>query len=114
VARHRLVWYVRDDRGSPAPKTDSGQRVFPYWSSQARAQRAASIWGGDLRAVSVPLDTWRIRALPELAEDGYLIGINWTGSRLVGWEFTVPEVLNRLDHALREGAYAEDGSTSTE
>jgi hypothetical protein len=112
VARHRLVWYVRDDRGSPAPKTNSGQRVFPYWSSQARAQRAAGIWGGGLRAVSVSLEAWRSGALSELAEDGYLIGINWTGPRLVGWEFTVAEVLNRLDHVLREGAYAEDGSSS--
>jgi hypothetical protein len=47
--------------------------------------------------------------LPELADDDYLIGINWTGPRLVGWEFTVAEVLNRLDHALGEGHYAADG-----
>jgi hypothetical protein len=107
VARNRQVWYLRDDRGSPAPKTDSGQRVFPYWSSHARAQRAASIWGGGLRASSACLEEWRSGALPELAEDGYLIGINWTGPRLVGWEFTVAEVLNRLDHVLREGPYAE-------
>jgi hypothetical protein len=52
--------------------------------------------------------------LPELAEDGYLIGINWTGPRLVGWDFTVAEVLNRLDHVLREGAHAEDGCSPME
>ena len=78
VARHQLVWFVRDDDGSPAPKTDSGQRVFPYWSSQARARRAAGIWGGGLRAESLPLDVWRTAALPDL---------------------------NRVDHALGEGAY---------
>jgi len=33
-----------------------------------------------------------------LADEDYLIGINWTGTRLVGWEFTVDEVLNRLAH----------------
>jgi hypothetical protein len=111
IARHRLAWFVRDDQGSPAPKTESGKRVFPFWSSQARARRAASIWGGGLRAESVPLDAWRSAVLPDLADDDYLIGINWTGPRLVGWEFTVAEVLNRLDHALGEGPYAVDGPT---
>jgi hypothetical protein len=108
IAHHRLVWFVRDDRGSPAPETESRKRVFPYWSSQARARRAASIWGGGLRAESVPLDAWRSAELPALAAEDYLIGINWTGPRLVGWDFTVAEVLNRLDHALGEGPYATD------
>jgi hypothetical protein len=110
VARHRIVWYVRDDEGSPAPKTSSGERAFPYWSSQARAQRAAEIWGGGLRAVSLPLEAWRSGELPELSAEGYRIGINWTGPRLVGWDFTVPEVLNRLAHALREGPYSDENA----
>ena len=71
------------------------------------------IWGGGLRAESVALDAWRSATLPELADDDYLIGINWTGPRLVGWEFTVAEVLNRLDHALGEGPYASDGPPPT-
>ena len=110
VARHRIVWCVRDDEGSPAPKTSSGQRAFPYWSSQARAQRAVQIWGGGLRAVSLPLEAWRSRALPELSDEGYRIGINWTGPQLVGWDFTVPEVLNRLARALREGPHSEESA----
>jgi hypothetical protein len=96
VAEHGTVWFVRDDRGSPAPETASGQRVFPYWSSEARARRAADIWGGGLRPESLPLDAWRTTVLRTLADDGLLIGVNWTGPRLVGWEFTVAEVLNRL------------------
>jgi hypothetical protein len=105
VARTRLVWFVRDDDGSPAPQNAAGQRVFPYWSSEARARHATEIWGAGLRTESVGLDSWRGAALPDLAEEGYLVGVNWTGERLVGWEFTVAEVLNRLDHALGEGAY---------
>ena len=111
VARHRAVWYVRDDKGIPAPRTSSGKRAFPYWSSQARAQRAAEIWGGGLRPVSVALETWRSQELPNLADEDYLIGINWTGPRLVGWDFTVPEVLNRLAHTLYEGQYSRDSAS---
>ena len=75
---------------------------MPYWSSQARARRAAHVWGGSLRAVSLSLETWRTEELPTLADPGFLVGINWTGPRLVGWDFTVSEVLNRPTHALEE------------
>ena len=110
VAQRRVVWYVRDDQGSPAPVTSSGKRALPYWSSEARAQRAAEIWGHGLRPVSVSLETWRSDELPDLADGDYLVGINWSGSRLVGWDFTVDEVLNRLAHALHEGPYADSDS----
>ena len=53
------------------------------------------------------LQKWRDEDLPLLAEEGLRAGINWTGTRLVGWDFTVPEVLNRLDHALDTGQFAE-------
>jgi hypothetical protein len=97
----RMSWSV-------APKTSSGKRAVPYWSSRARAKRAAEIWAGGLRPVAVTLDAWRADELPELAAEDYLVGINWTGPRLVGWEFTVPEVLNRLSHVLHEGPYSDD------
>jgi hypothetical protein len=106
VARHRQVWYVRDEQGSPVPVTSSGKRAFPYWSSQARAQRAATAWGGGLWTVAVSVDAWRDKELPGLANGDYRVGINWSGPRLVGWDFTVPEVLNRLAQALGEGSYA--------
>jgi hypothetical protein len=106
VAKHRQVWYVRDAQGSPAPTTSSGKRAFPYWSSQARAQRAAAIWGCGLWTVSASVETWRDDALPDLADVDYRVGINWSGPRLVGWDFTVAQVLNRLAHALGEGPYA--------
>lgn len=110
VAGHRIVWFVRDDQGSPAPKISSGERAMPYWSSQPRARRAADIWGNGFRTVSMSLQRWRTAELPELADQGYRVGVNWTGPRLVGWDFSVAEVLNRLDHALGEGPYSENGA----
>ena len=89
--------------------TSSGKRALPYWSSEGRAQRAAKIWGHGLRPVSVPLEAWRSEDLPDLVDEDLLVGINWSGPKLVGWDFTVEEVLNRLAHALREGPYADGG-----
>ncbi|MEV4134095.1 hypothetical protein AB0J72_18230 [Dactylosporangium sp. NPDC049742] len=89
VARHRTVWWVRDDQGSPAPLLSTGERAFPYWSSE-------------FRPVSMALETWRTRELPDLAKDNFRIGINWSGPRLTGWDFTPDEVVSRLAHALGE------------
>nr|WP_071808555.1 cyclic-phosphate processing receiver domain-containing protein [Couchioplanes caeruleus] len=54
------------------------------------------------------LQKWRDDDLPQLAEEGLQAGINWTGPRLTGWDFTVPEVLNRLDQVLGTGLFVED------
>jgi hypothetical protein len=91
VAQHRSVWWVRDEDGSPTPLAESGRPAFPYWSSEARAQHAAALWGLRFRAVPMPLDHWRNAALPDLAKDDFRVGINWSGQRLTGWDFTVDD-----------------------
>ncbi|MFF2205570.1 DUF2750 domain-containing protein [Streptomyces sp. NPDC058145] len=91
-----VVWLVRDDEGSPAPLSADGTRSLPYCSTSARAQRAAEIWGHGLPVETMSLDAWRDRDLPDAAREGYMIGIDWSGLRLVGWSFTPMEVLNRL------------------
>lgn len=89
------------------PSSDSGEPAFPYWSTQARAERAARIWGPGFRVVSMPLDHWREMALPDLAKDNLRVGINWSGPNLTGWDLTVAEVLNRLAHSLSEPPYGQ-------
>ncbi|MER5384242.1 DUF2750 domain-containing protein [Streptomyces sp. NPDC002688] len=96
VRQSGVVWLVRDDDGSPAPLSADGTRSLPFWSTSARAQRAAKIWGHGLRVESTLLEGWRDRELPDAAREGLMIGINWSGPRLVGWSFTPMEVLNRL------------------
>lgn len=82
-----VVWFVRDDDGSPTHLSADGTRSFPFWSTSARAQRAAKIWGRGLRVGSMPLDVW-FQLIPITSP---------CGPRLVGWSFTPEEVLNRLD-----------------
>ncbi|MFG2767657.1 DUF2750 domain-containing protein [Streptomyces rubiginosohelvolus] len=96
VRESRVVWLVRDDDGSPTHLSADGTRSLPFWSTSPRAQKAATIWGRGLRVDSMPLDMWCGLVLPDAARDGLVIGINWSGPRLVGWSFTPGEVLNRL------------------
>ncbi|WP_327341041.1 DUF2750 domain-containing protein (plasmid) [Streptomyces sp. NBC_01324] len=96
VRESTAIWLVRDDEGSPTHLSADGTRSLPFWSTSPRARRAAKVWGRGLRAESMPLDTWLDLVLPDAARDGLVIGINWTGPRMVGWSFTPQEVLNRL------------------
>lgn len=96
VRASRMVWLVRDDDGSPTHLSADGTRSLPFWSTSLRAQRAAKIWRGGLCVASMPLDTWCDLVLPDAAGDGLVIGLNWSGPRLVGWSFAPREVLNRL------------------
>jgi hypothetical protein len=105
VVKRGVVWWVRDDEGGPTWPSSSGEQVVPYWSSEARVNRAVAIWGTQFRAMSMPLRRWQEVELPDLAAEGLRVGINWSGQRLTGWDFTVEEVLNRLAHALSEPPY---------
>lgn len=96
VRQSGVVWFVRGDDGSPTHLAADGTRSLLFWSTSARARRAAKIWGCGLRVESMPLDTWCDGVLPDVARDGLAIGANWSGPSLVGWSFTVKEVLNRL------------------
>ncbi|MFG2312977.1 DUF2750 domain-containing protein [Streptomyces sp. NPDC048566] len=79
VRQSRVVWLVRGDEGSPTHLSADGARSLPFWSTSARARRAAKIWGRGLRVGSMPLDTWCEHVLPDAARDGLVIGVNCVG-----------------------------------
>ncbi|TCC53502.1 DUF2750 domain-containing protein [Kribbella capetownensis] len=93
------LWTVRDSGGYPAPMNSQGQRAQPFWSSEARVRRiikrVPAYSGFDPEELD--LATWTERWLPGLRQNGLLIGLNWTGARAVGYDFTVPEVIARLE-----------------
>ncbi|MFJ4282639.1 DUF2750 domain-containing protein [Streptomyces massasporeus] len=99
VRQSGVVWLVPGDDGSPTHLSADGTRSLPFWSTSPRARRRQRFGGHGLRVESMPLDTWCDRVLPDAARDGLVIGINWSGPRLVGWSFTPNEVLNRLSAA---------------
>ncbi|MEV0284504.1 MULTISPECIES: DUF2750 domain-containing protein [unclassified Kribbella] len=99
VNRTGRLWTVRDAGGYPAPSNSQGRRAQPFWSSEARVRRiikrVPAYSGFDPEELD--LASWRERWLPGLGQDGLLVGLNWTGARAVGYEFTAAEVIARLD-----------------
>ena len=101
VTRTGRLWTVRDAGGYPAPRDADGRRSAPFWSSEARVRRV--IANVPAYSAFVPdelaLAAWRGRWLPGLERDGLLVGLNWTGPRATGYDFTPAEVLARLTAA---------------
>ncbi|GIH52574.1 hypothetical protein Mro03_77530 [Microbispora rosea subsp. rosea] len=77
---------------------------MPFWSSAARVKKIIDTVTGysEFESVEIPLDVWLSKWLPDLSEDGILIGINWSGARAVGWDLEVKDVIARI--AAAQGA----------
>jgi hypothetical protein len=88
VARNRKVWTVRDARGFPAPKTSSGKRVQPFWSSRSRVERIIKVVPAYSRfePYEISWEEFCDKWAPGLSEDGLLVGVNWSGKRAVGYD----------------------------
>ena len=88
VATTRLVWTIRDEGGFPAPMTSSGQRAQPFWSSRSRVERIIKSVPAYSRFTpfEVTWDDFRSKWAPGLANDGLLVGLNWSGLDAVGYD----------------------------
>ena len=99
VNRTGRLWTVRDADGYPAPMNSQGQRVQPFWSSQARVRRIIQRVPAysDFDPEQLHLERWREHWLPALRRPALLVGLNWTGDRATGYDLTPDEVIARLD-----------------
>lgn len=101
VARTRTVWTVCDEGGFPAPKTTSGHRAQPFWSSRSRAERIINTvpaYGG-FEPYEVSWADFCSSWVPELLEAKLLVGVNWSGPRVVGYDME-PDRLVECVHAV--------------
>jgi len=88
VAAGKRVWTLKDDGGFPAPKTSSGERAQPFWSSLSRVERiiqTVPAYAG-FRPHELSWEEFRDRWIPGLTKDGLKIGVNWSGARATGYD----------------------------
>jgi len=74
---------------------------MPFWSSLARVRKIIKTVPAyaNFRPVEVSWEAFRDIWLSELAAEGLLVGVNWSGSRAVGYDVS-PEDLRRAGNAL--------------
>ncbi|MCY3003821.1 MAG: DUF2750 domain-containing protein [Planctomycetota bacterium] len=103
VARHQMVWTVRDALGFPAPMTDSGRRSAPFWSSLSRVNKiiqTVPAYSG-FEPHEVPWAVFCERWIPGLAKDATLVGVNWSGPHATGYDLEPHEVRANVEYAMR-------------
>ena len=105
VAESRVVWTIRDENGFPAPINASGERAQPFWSSRARVERIIATVAAyrDFTPVEIALDVFLQRWAPSLANDGILVGVNWTGDRATGYDIVPARIAECIASASRVG-----------
>ena len=101
VAKHKRVWAIRDTAGFPTA-TSSGKTAMPFWSSRARAESVIANVPDykKFEPVELPLETFRDRWLPGLERDGLQVGLNWSGERALGYDYSPADVLARIQEEL--------------
>lgn len=96
--RNGVVWHLLGEEGAPAAATPEDGHAIPFWSSRERAERlvAQSRMFAGYAVDEVALPLWRERWLPNLAADGFRIGVNWTGRHVEGIDVHPREVADLL------------------
>ena len=103
VAKNRKMWTIYDSGGYPAPLTSEGRRAQPFWSSITRAQRiikTVPAYAG-FTTEEITWETFCKTIVPDLTNDGLLVGINWSGPRALGYDME-PKRLQECVEAIIE------------
>ena len=104
VAAGRRVWTVKDDGGFPVPKTPSGERAQPFWSSLSRVERiiqTVPAYAG-FRPHELSWEEFRDRWIPGLTKDGLKIGVNWSGAHATGYDVEPASVQKAVEYEISQ------------
>ena len=92
------IWSISSADGAPAVERSDGEIAVPFWSRADRATgfviTVATFRGFEAQAIA--LDTWLLGWLPQLAECGYVLGLNWSGDPEREVVFEPNEVTDRF------------------
>ncbi|MBK7582654.1 MAG: DUF2750 domain-containing protein [Myxococcales bacterium] len=98
VREGHVFTFLSDDAFLVFPMPD-GETV-PFWSSLSRLktiQRAHP----KFRAYAfddIALDTFLDKVIPQLADEGLRVGVNWSGKRLTGYDIAPAELRENLSY----------------
>jgi len=92
------VFSIRDYGGFPIARATDGTRAVPFWSKESRAKKVVEQVAAyqTFDVVEIDMDDWLGRWLPDLEQDGVLVGVNWAGPRAAGYDMTPAQVAGWL------------------
>jgi hypothetical protein len=103
VAKHLVIFGIKDDAGVPAPLGDNGKRSMPFWSSRSRAQKIVANVDAYLGFVifEISWEVFRTKWLAGLEKDGLLVGVNWSGDKAVGYDVEPSTVKAAIEFQIK-------------
>ena len=92
------VWTIRDKNGYPAPKNREGIRSMPFWSSKSRIEKiiknVPAYNGFEPTEINLQeFSNW----LKKLKKNKQLVGINWSGSRAIGYDLNPDKLIRWIE-----------------
>ena len=98
VAERRVFTFVDD--GSYLVFKIGGAEVIPFWSHRSHLD---SVQEFDPKFLSyepdeISLEDFLAKTLPQLDREKIRVGVNWSGSRLTGYDLTVDELKRNLNY----------------
>ncbi|MFC5530758.1 DUF2750 domain-containing protein [Cohnella yongneupensis] len=100
--KNRIVWTIYDSGGIPCPINFDGKRAMPFWSSINRVEKIINnidTYKG-FKPREINLEDFIEKWLEGLQKDNLLVGVNWTGSRAIGFDLEPEKVKARLNYEL--------------
>jgi len=103
VAQKRVLWTIKDNVGYPAPMTSEGVRAMPFWSSRSRAEKIISNVAvyKPFESEEVSWEEFLSYWVPDLANEGMLIGVNWSGKRATGYDVAPLDVKTNVEWEMK-------------
>lgn len=100
TAERRVFTFLDDDSFWVFRVRESD--VVPFWSSASRLRRVQAMHPKyrTLAAETISLADFLEKTLPQLEEENIGVGVNWSGTRLVGYNLTVAELRRNLEHRM--------------
>ncbi len=105
VARDGRVWMLDDDeKGMPVMKVGDHEAV-PVWSSESRLRKTLPHLSGGWQESQIKDVAWNDFCgdiVPGLAEEGILLGVNWSGENATGYDIPADEVISSVEGAREQ------------
>jgi hypothetical protein len=83
--------------------TSSGKRAAPFWSSRSRVERIIKTVPAysAFEPYEISWDEFCNKWARELAEESFLVGVNWSGKRAVGYDLEPKRLIDCVEAVIQ-------------
>ncbi len=99
---HKL-WTIRKGEVYATLINPEGRIVVPFWSSLSRVKRIIKMVEvyADSEPFEVIWDNFKKLWVPDLNEKGWLVGVNWSGKKAIGYDMEPDLVVRAIEGKSR-------------